>query len=294
MNDIVFAARHPIPRHLAHRARGDWLLMYCAAGSAAIRVGEAKAGIRVSEAKIAVRQGDAAAFPPRSQLVVEPDGAFEGIYVYMLSPMLPHATVMAVSDDKNHFLGDAFAAAAHHYRSEKKERASFLAAYGSLICAYICAFRGSHAQNGVAEQMRWAIDQGAPDSNFDLEEYLKSLPFSYDYLRKRFRQEFGVTPHQYLSDRRLTLAAQALRSGDGQTGSVGGAAQACGFRDPLYFSRMFKKKFGVSPTAYMEGEDGDAAPENSDPESTGVWPEIIAPETDAVKPGQDEIRRSGT
>ena len=48
---------------------------------------------------------------------------------------------------------------------------------------------------------------------------------------------------------RLQRAADMLLSGGGKT-SVSEIARMCGFRDPLYFSRMFKKRYQVSPSRY--------------------------------------------
>ena len=41
-------------------------------------------------------------------------------------------------------------------------------------------------------------------------------------------------------------------------------AHLCGFREPLYFSRMFKRKFGVSPSEYQK------QPARQDPESVKI------------------------
>ncbi|MBR4545659.1 MAG: helix-turn-helix transcriptional regulator [Oscillibacter sp.] len=85
---------------------------------------------------------------------------------------------------------------------------------------------------------------------------MRGLPFSYDYLRKLFKKEIGVTPHRYLNDLRLQVAAQYL-AGNQQGGlNVAEISRLCGFREPLYFSRMFKKKYGMSPTAYSAASSG--------------------------------------
>jgi AraC-like DNA-binding protein len=34
--------------------------------------------------------------------------------------------------------------------------------------------------------------------------------------------------------------------------SISAVSEACGFSDPLYFSRVFKKRFGKSPVAYRK------------------------------------------
>ena len=97
-----------------------------------------------------------------------------------------------------------------------------------------------------------SITNNYPDANFELDVYLRSLPFSYDYLRKLFKKELGVTPHKFLMDMRLQTAAESLSSDFGDAGNISEIAHMCGFREPLYFSRVFKNKYGVSPSAYQQ------------------------------------------
>ena len=96
-----------------------------------------------------------------------------------------------------------------------------------------------------------------------LEDYLASLPGSVDYLRKLFQKEFGVTPHQYLNNKRLQIAAETLVN---CSDTIADIAVMCGFRDPLYFSRMFKKKYGVSPSHYVRTKQDAEPPAPEEPQ----------------------------
>ena len=92
---------------------------------------------------------------------------------------------------------------------------------------------------------------GTPSSSSELDAYMRSLPFSYDYLRKLFQKEMGVTPHRYLVDKRLKMAAELLVTDDSAGArTIMDIAFLCGFRDSLYFSKMFKKRYGVAPRNY--------------------------------------------
>ena len=62
--------------------------------------------------------------------------------------------------------------------------------------------------------------------------------------RRSFRQSAGASPVQYRNRLRLTKAREMLQSGEF---TVLEAAVASGFDDPGYFSRLFKREFGVSP-----------------------------------------------
>ena len=79
------------------------------------------------------------------------------------------------------------------------------------------------------------------------------MPLNYDYVRKLFKKETGVTPHEYLVNSRMDLAKNIILSGISNQYSnytVSQIAEMCGFAEPLYFSRVFKKRFGVSPSEY--------------------------------------------
>ena len=62
----------------------------------------------------------------------------------------------------------------------------------------------------------------------------------------------GVTPHKYLNDKRLQIAAEALINSESNGSTVADIGLMCGFRDPLYFSKMFRKRYGIAPRYYPE------------------------------------------
>jgi len=69
----------------------------------------------------------------------------------------------------------------------------------------------------------------------------------YHFMRT-FRQSFGKTPNQYLSQLRLQRAANLLRQ---QQHSITEIATLCGFSDVQYFSKSFKKAYQQSPSEYQ-------------------------------------------
>ncbi|HCG34988.1 MAG TPA: hypothetical protein DER23_01460, partial [Clostridiales bacterium] len=65
--------------------------------------------------------------------------------------------------------------------------------------------------------------------------------------RALFTHWTGMPPSEYLSTLRIRRACELFLTTEM---SVSAVAEECGYPDPLYFSRIFKKKMGVSPRAY--------------------------------------------
>jgi AraC-like DNA-binding protein len=67
-------------------------------------------------------------------------------------------------------------------------------------------------------------------------------------LERAFRDTFGTSPRQYQLRLRLMRGKELFRKGETSVTSV---AHSCGFQDPKYFSRIFKREFGCQPSDYL-------------------------------------------
>ena len=72
---------------------------------------------------------------------------------------------------------------------------------------------------------------------------------SKDCFEKTFKHIMGSTPHQYYTALIVEKGAELLSS---TTYSIAEISRLCGIEDALYFSRLFKKKIGLSPAAYRK------------------------------------------
>jgi AraC-like DNA-binding protein len=95
---------------------------------------------------------------------------------------------------------------------------------------------------GVLEELNRRLTQPTT-----LEELADLAGFTAQHLNRVFRKALGMTPLQYLYRMRMEQAARLLRD-DRQT--IRAIAQAVGFDDPYYFSRMFRQHFKQSPAQY--------------------------------------------
>jgi YesN/AraC family two-component response regulator len=70
------------------------------------------------------------------------------------------------------------------------------------------------------------------------------------YLSKVFRRQTGMSPTEYLAKRRVEKARELLEQNPDLL--IREAAALVGYKDPYYFSKLFKKNTGLWPTQYQE------------------------------------------
>lgn len=82
-------------------------------------------------------------------------------------------------------------------------------------------------------------------SDTNIEDVAQHIGVSTVYLRRLFNEKLKTTPIKYLTDLRLNHATELLKTG---YYSIEDVATLSGFNDAKYFSMLFKKKMGVSPS----------------------------------------------
>ncbi len=86
-------------------------------------------------------------------------------------------------------------------------------------------------------------------SRVSIEQLSASTGMSESTLSRAFKQAVGTTPLDYCNRLRLRRAAELLRTTDM---SISEIAEASGFDDSNYFSRIFSKQLGLSPRIYRQ------------------------------------------
>ena len=87
--------------------------------------------------------------------------------------------------------------------------------------------------------------------DLSLDELSKELDISPYYFSKLFKEETGSNFVEYLTNLRMSRAQELLKD---ERCSMKEICLEVGYSDPNYFSRIFKKNFGVTPTEYRERE----------------------------------------
>ncbi len=100
---------------------------------------------------------------------------------------------------------------------------------------------------GLLKQAMAYIDSHFTDEDLSLNRVAREINLSANYLSAVFSQETGATFTEYVTSKRMERARELLRTTDKRSGEV---AFAVGYRDPHYFSFLFKKTQGCTPRDY--------------------------------------------
>ncbi|MDE7271691.1 MAG: AraC family transcriptional regulator [Lachnospiraceae bacterium] len=85
------------------------------------------------------------------------------------------------------------------------------------------------------------------NTEINIEEYAASRGMSVSWFIRNFKQYASTTPMQYIVSIRITNAQMLLETTDYNVTEIGNIV---GYDNPLYFSRIFRKQKGVSPSEY--------------------------------------------
>ena len=100
-------------------------------------------------------------------------------------------------------------------------------------------------------EMELALEYFNTNYNKDLniDDYAASRGMSVSWFIRTFKQYAGTTPMQYIVALRITNAQMLLETTNYNVTEIGNFV---GYDNPLYFSRIFKKQKGFSPSEYRK------------------------------------------
>lgn len=118
-------------------------------------------------------------------------------------------------------------------------------------------FRDSVATNRYRDIVDSAvkyIEENYSDEELSLNQLASHVNVSPNHLSTIFSQQTGKTFIKYLTEYRMDKAKEMLKCTSMRSSEI---SEAVGYKDPHYFSYMFKKTVGMTPTNYRGGASED-------------------------------------
>lgn len=118
---------------------------------------------------------------------------------------------------------------------------------------------GTHIEDGLIDTGLFAaarvyISRNLGSTRLNPELIARQLGCSRAHLYQVFARH-GETVADYVRGARLLRARELLVSGAGRQETIGDVAFRCGFADPAHFARLFRERFGMTPTAAVHGDE---------------------------------------
>ena len=131
------------------------------------------------------------------------------------------------------------------------ERSNFIIHYYEDILNYISTNKISSAKSMIKKCME-LVAQNISNPFLSVKWLSSQLYINENYLSRIFHKETGIFLIKYINNQRLLKAKHYF---DHDYNSIQAVSQMTGFSDPLYFSKCFKKKYGVAPSKYIKMVD---------------------------------------
>ncbi|MBQ2737603.1 MAG: PocR ligand-binding domain-containing protein [Clostridia bacterium] len=121
------------------------------------------------------------------------------------------------------------------------------------ICAqYLTLSNAVSATKPTVAQLALRYVSENYTERISINDICKSIGYSKSTVLTSFKREFGTTVNTYLNNMRLNHAKKML---DDSTRTINEVALSSGFSDQSYFSKMFSKLYGITPSDYRRRED---------------------------------------
>lgn len=129
-------------------------------------------------------------------------------------------------------------------RSESILLYTFSVLGGSLLCVEDKTGRSEE----TALQIKKYVDDNFSDPELSLEKISQELSYNPKYISTIFKSKFKMGFSEYLNTVRFQHAYVLIEQGFTSVKSI---AALCGYKDPMYFSKVFRARIGRSPRSYI-------------------------------------------
>ena len=228
------------PHIRMHRHDDSWEILFYTRGTGYVTVGTER--VPFGPGKIV--------FMPRGVEHGETgDGVFACLFLHFRSYSAPKGQIPTFEDDLNRSAETLGRMIHREYHLKQPGWQRVTQELLDLLMLYFARWSRAEREDTLVSELKNMLVENLHDPEFAVAETLDKMDVCSEHARRRFVRSTGRTPLQYLADMRVDAARQLLAAGGL---SVKEVAQRVGLPDAFYFSRVFRKTVGISPTEYAK------------------------------------------
>ena len=154
------------------------------------------------------------------------------------------------------FHSEELLARIHKIFEQKKQLSAFFKKQMGLSAESedltIFAQTPSKTEDAFIQKVKQIIEENYANPEFTVETLSKKVFLSYRQLHRKLESISGIAPNSLITLTRLNKAQKELIEEPEK--SIALISAECGFKDPSYFSRIFKKHFGKGPAEWRKNK----------------------------------------
>jgi len=157
-------------------------------------------------------------------------------------------SVNSIADLMVHFISESFGE-----KIARRVESQFSPEIRQPYAKHLYAASGTHAHADEEIIQTQYFLQSNYQNSIDMTALAQQHGFAIRTFNRRFKLATGLSPVDYLQQRRLQAAASLLRDSNLTVAEIG---QQVGYGDASYFAKLFRRQFSMTPQKYRESVRG--------------------------------------
>ena len=232
----------PLQAALLHN-HGEWEILHNFEGSG---------NMTIEDKTIRFYPGLIVCVPPEMKHSKSADDTFRDLYMSVSDlPIKPEPIIM---DDVDKEIETLMMTAYKYFNDSFEKNTEIVNHLGLAICNIIIDKNKKNVSTYSESVKKFIniIHNNFNSSDFLLSDAIYDTQYNVDYFRRCFKNEVGCCPKEYVNNLRIEYAKNLLRGKKSTKLSIAEIASKSGFSDFRYFSKVFKKSVGYSPSEYAK------------------------------------------
>lgn len=207
--------------------------------------------VEIGSETLPFREGDVFIVPPLVEHADRADGGFQNYHFEFEDSAFPFQHWLSFRDNENNDFLNVTELLYREYTLKRSQYREIVDNLYGVLFSYVVAFVNEKPHSPYVALAIDDIIANFSNPGYSFSDTQSKIPMNADYFRRLFESEMGHTPQQHLTQVRIEHARRLLHLRPRSGLSIQEIAWMSGFKDSLYFSRVFRRQTGVTPSEWV-------------------------------------------